>query len=658
MTHIRQYLLLLIILVPQNAFAEDSCSDKLAFKPAVSNSFVMLPREIDPAKTFGNIVNWIYDEIILKRKAPGLVVGISGTDSLVAFLAAAKAYEKAGRPERVAGIHFAPSEEAIDANPAAEAHLWFSEQVIPWLKKMTPKAQIIVDTSIDFRQDGLRWGALMDWSVVQNARTRAMRPPEEQFWVVGTRNKTEEALFNYSSISRAASIQVLTHLWKSEILQLSKYLQVPDVAVDKSCEVDCVCGRMRLPANNIPEVDALLMVRLGLLSEDYVLRNIPKGLRIQLSQFIETQIAAGQFKRNIPHVIDSRTAQVDESLDLIWAGLKYAISSKFYPHIYSKLISQIAASGRTTMAADLVSTPSKNRTDWIPEALALFNTPGLSVNQQQQMIASVFALDSKDINPNLVKDISYANARLGNYGFSFPQWRFLTQKLGQGESIAEEFGMKRLSRPTDVRDSKLDTKDPNRDELGPGFFTQESNWYIEYRRSYIAIQNFDPNNRVTLVIRNSAPFFGRDRLSNAVYVSFEEVPVGDLQNLTAESLRTSSKFAAWQDAFKKPEAGLFKRVNLALDHLDKFNDTISKWLLDVGREPLIKFLESRVGQMQSELPPLYIAVVRGNQPSWQPDQVKSVTADLIEELRKGVLPFHLDKADRVVLMTGENGDFP
>lgn len=266
------------------------------------------PRTINPANTFEALVQWFYDEIIVRQEAPGFLVGLSGTDSLVTFLAAAKAFEKAGKPERVLGVHFAPSEDFLYDHPEAEVHLWFTNEVIPWLRKQAPNTKVVVDTSIDWRYDGLRWGALMDLSVVSTDRSikmRMMRLPEEQYWVVGTRNLTEDVLLNYSNASTIASLQPLIHLWKSEILQVSDYLGVPKIAIDKSCETDCICGRMRLPAQHIPEVDMLLMARREELAWQYVEEKIPLDLQRQLTGFIRAQIDKGKFKKNIPYSPDS-----------------------------------------------------------------------------------------------------------------------------------------------------------------------------------------------------------------------------------------------------------------------------------------------------------------------------------------------------------------
>ncbi len=256
------------------------------------------PRIINPAQTFDSLVQWFHDEMIVRRGAPGFLVGLSGTDSLVTFLAAAKAFERAGKPDRVLGVHFAPSEDFLYDHPEAETHLWFTREVIPWLQKQAPKANIALDASIDWRCDGLRWGYLMDLSVVVNDKRRMIRLPEDQYWVLGTRNRTEDTLLNYSNASMAASLQPIIHLWKSEILQISEHLGVPKIAITKSCETDCICGRMALAANHIREVDMLLMTRCGELSN--VEDQIPTELRGRLTKYIDAQLAKNSFKKNIP----------------------------------------------------------------------------------------------------------------------------------------------------------------------------------------------------------------------------------------------------------------------------------------------------------------------------------------------------------------------
>lgn len=258
------------------------------------------PRLIDPALTFTKIVDWIYNEIVTWQRAPGLITGLSGTDSIVAFLAAADAFARISKQHRVWGVHFAPSEDFLYEHPEAEAHEWFRNVVVPWLRKRAPGAKIEVDTSIDWRQDGLRWGALGEMGAVSYQPKRRMREHDDRYWLMGTRNLTEEKLFTYSNASRACSIQPLVHLWKSEVLQVARHLGVPQIALDKSCDVDCICGRERLAAHHIREIDLILMARAGELSWQYVTENIPADVGVQLDAYIDKQIQRSDYKRFIP----------------------------------------------------------------------------------------------------------------------------------------------------------------------------------------------------------------------------------------------------------------------------------------------------------------------------------------------------------------------
>lgn len=263
------------------------------------------PRLIDPKDAFETLVSWFSQTVIDKYRCPGVLVGLSGTDSLVAFLAAYRAYERAGRGDHVMGIHFAPSEDFLYDYPEAEAHLWFSREILPWLAAEAPKAAIRVDTSIDWRFDGLRWGMLADIASVdwQDERRR-MRPSDQKFWVCGTRNRSEELLYNYSNASLLASLQPLVKLWKSEILTLASHLGVPQLAVSKSCETDCLCGRDWLRANHPKELDLVLMSSVGLLDQQYVVSHVSPDLFTQLAAYVDLRIAKGSFKRRIPYPAD------------------------------------------------------------------------------------------------------------------------------------------------------------------------------------------------------------------------------------------------------------------------------------------------------------------------------------------------------------------
>lgn len=265
------------------------------------------PREIDPAKTFDALVSWIRD-VAEEREAPGLIVGVSGTDSILTFLACAKAFEQLGKPERVLGVHYGKPFPPPDKTPEQVEKIlqlssnfnWVSRAIIPWLKDQAPGAQLEVDDSFDIYNDHKRWAALFTKSLA-DADPRQPLDTTKSFWVVGTRNATEEALGTYSNLSMAVSMQPIVHLWKSEILKICADLGVPQVATDQSRQVDCDCGRFDLAADHIEEVDAVLMVRSGQLSPDYLRDHIDPDLLSKLESFVDEQSTYAGFKKQIPY---------------------------------------------------------------------------------------------------------------------------------------------------------------------------------------------------------------------------------------------------------------------------------------------------------------------------------------------------------------------
>ena len=253
-----------------------------------------------PADKFHNVVTWLCTDIVHRKEAPGFIIGLSGTDSIVAFLAAYRALDRCNKADRLLGVHFAPSQEFLEDYPEAEAHKWFSVEIVPWLRKFAPFAKIEVDTSIDWRMDGLRWGSLADRSVMYTS-DRKMRPSEDKYWILGTRNQTEERLFNYSVASTIASVQPLVKLYKSEILDICEWLGVPPLVIKKSCEADCICGREELRAHFGRELDIILRANAtSLANPDYVALN--PVLKERLSKYIAERVSKGSFKKTIPYV--------------------------------------------------------------------------------------------------------------------------------------------------------------------------------------------------------------------------------------------------------------------------------------------------------------------------------------------------------------------
>lgn len=257
----------------------------------------------------------------MAKNAPGLLVGLSGTDSLLAFLLCAEAFRKLGKPDRVLGVHYGPQpgsppigrskamQAVIDDDPQY-AMQWLSknrcgydrwiDQILSWLAQKEPDTTIRVESDFDTGDDYQRWARLFK-TAVQGIPGICNTGNTGEYWVVGTRNATEQTLGSYSNVSSAVSLQPLRGLWKSEVLELCTYLDVPQVAMDKSREEDCGCGRYELASENIEDVDAILMVRGGFLSPDYLARTLNDELRRKLQNFVETQISETSFKSRIPY---------------------------------------------------------------------------------------------------------------------------------------------------------------------------------------------------------------------------------------------------------------------------------------------------------------------------------------------------------------------
>lgn len=267
----------------------------------------MTSHSFDPADAFEALVAWL-TRLITRERAPGFVLGISGTDSAVAYLACARAFERLGRPECVRGIHFGPVYPPPDVDratlermlTASPSYRWVARTLVPWLNAQVPGARVEVDPDPAILDDPARWAALVRRSLGTNRATDAFQTAGTA-WVVGTRNATEQALGAYSNLSGAVSVQPLMGLWKSDVLRLCAWLGVPDVAAAHSRQVDCDCGRYDLAAHHIEELDTVLRVRAGVQPPND-LHAIDHDLRVRLKAFIAEQTDYAGFKTRIPHV--------------------------------------------------------------------------------------------------------------------------------------------------------------------------------------------------------------------------------------------------------------------------------------------------------------------------------------------------------------------
>ncbi len=272
---------------------------------SISDTIPDRPRKIDPAATFESVVSWI-ERKSKERHAPGLIVGISGTDSILTFLACAKAFERMGKQKRVLGLNFqhATKNEFVGKGKAFECisseFNWVAQDIFPWLKEQAPKAQFEIDDSIPHSDDNIRWGHLFSRAIREtNARQGMLN---KHYFPVGTRNATEQVLGNYSQISKNVSLFPIIDIYKTEVLEICSYLGVPQIAIDKSREIDCDCGRFDVQANHMQELDWLIMERKEMLSEQFLVKNISHNVLVAVQDFYAEEKYGNEFRTATPYL--------------------------------------------------------------------------------------------------------------------------------------------------------------------------------------------------------------------------------------------------------------------------------------------------------------------------------------------------------------------
>lgn len=259
----------------------------------------LTPRTLDPAQTFAAIVDWI-EEKSRAQHAPGLIVGISGTDSILTFLACARAFEKIGRPEAVLGVHYAhqtPRTQKGAARLRDEFNV-VTREIWPWLQAQAPAATLEMNHDIPVHDDNVRWGHLFSRAVRDTTKGQALT--HRFYFPVGTRNATEDHLGTYSQASKAVSMLPLVDIFKSEVLDICAHLGVPAAAIAQSRAIDCDCGRYDVQADHMRELDLLIMTRMGLLDKKY-LTTLPKDTLQKISAFYVHERAANEFRHRTPY---------------------------------------------------------------------------------------------------------------------------------------------------------------------------------------------------------------------------------------------------------------------------------------------------------------------------------------------------------------------
>ena len=302
--------------------------------------------------------------------------------------------------------------------------------------------------------------------------------------------------------------------------------------------------------------------------------------------------------------------------------------------------------------------PSNSRYQYYPELFTLLAMQGAPAQLKRQWISALLGPEiSKMPDPEL-DCLANALGVIGALGFSFPTWRFLAQKLKlpNGTSLMpllEIAGMERLFRASD----KYPTTGAkgNADWLGAGYCREVAGFYVEYRRSYLAILSAEGR---ALIIRNSSFYFGRDILEAEAYLSTNPVSKAALQDITPQMLNDRERFLPltepelYRQAGQKIVSDLSKLTQALLEH----NSALFSYLAERNSSPLFTNLTVRLlATGPSGLPVL--ALIDKGQPPWQPKATLGFAEATPKQLSDFAELAQTTNTD-LVLLSGAKGDFP
>lgn len=168
-------------------------------------------------------------------QANGLLLPVSGgSDSALVFHILNSVY-----PEKTVGVFVGSNLRARD---------WFeSEGTIRYLPELASPNHAEVERNAIFQKLAL----------------------DENRWLVGTRNRTENVFGTFSLASRIATYLPIAGLWKSDVMQLCSLIGVPEEVLASSRRADPDCGRPKeLAEIPLELIDVFLKVRIGVLAAE------------------------------------------------------------------------------------------------------------------------------------------------------------------------------------------------------------------------------------------------------------------------------------------------------------------------------------------------------------------------------------------------------
>ncbi|HTK59983.1 MAG TPA: hypothetical protein VL283_02150 [Candidatus Baltobacteraceae bacterium] len=171
------------------------------------------------------LIDWIRETA---SPARGLLVPVSGgTDSALTYWLCAQAY-----PEKTLAVHV-----GTELPHAAWFRIHGRVERLP---------------AVLGEDDIARWARFLRLAIAGDR------------WLIGSRNRTEHELGQFSLASRLASCLPISGVWKSDVLALCRAIGVPEAMIARSLEPDPDCGRpAELSAIPYAATEAYLREKIG-----------------------------------------------------------------------------------------------------------------------------------------------------------------------------------------------------------------------------------------------------------------------------------------------------------------------------------------------------------------------------------------------------------
>ncbi len=285
-------------------------------------------------------------------------------------------------------------------------------------------------------------------------------------------------------------------------------------------------------------------------------------------------------------------------------------------------------------------------------------------------------------------------AQVGAIAFSFPEWRFLAQTPPHSGServrtLLEHVGMHRLVRDNDRRGETTPEDPPSLatpHDFGPGFESVNGPYRFELRRAYALLSEREVPDAITLLMRNSSPYFGRNRLEHGAYVSLRALNDAELRGLSRSDIEGRSWFVPLEELLANSMVDRQLAVSL-LARLDSLCEAFYSWRADLGerlfslqalrqeqplvprsvREGVCGLLRSMLHAHTGSSGALLLLPRQG--PTFPALAALSVTRDLVDRLSGGdSLPaneecerfLHIARTEdcRCALLSSSQGDWP